>query len=230
MNLVTFQPSKDRFAGQRICIVTGHADAEIAFAKTTVYSVLFDYAAYWGHDLFVLRGAVEGFYPIVRLQETLRLMDGNKYDWAFIVDSDVMITNFSIPLFSLIEKPSAFVIGVDCNGWNAGSLLMANVSASTEFVEHLSNRYGDFQRSTFKEQDAMTALAKDGLFSFSVLPQRRMNAFNYDLYPARGGKQGIDTLGNDGQWQPGDFLIHWAGLPMDVRIRESERMLPLIER
>lgn len=228
MNLVTFQHSKERFGGQRICIVTGHSNAEISLAKNTTYSVLFDYAAYWGHDVFVLRGKVDGFYPIVRLQETVRLLDHNKYDWAFVVDSDVMITNFSIPLFSLIEKPSSFVIGTDCNGWNAGSMLVANVLAATEFIELLSNRHVDFKDSTFKEQDAMTALAPDSLFS--VLPQRRMNSFNYDLYPARGGKNGIDVLGNDGQWQPGDLLIHWAGLPMDVRVREAEKMLPQIQR
>jgi hypothetical protein len=59
-----------------------------------------------------------------------------------------------------------------------------------------------------------------------IVPQRELNAYNYDLYP------GLiphiykkDLLGNDGQWQPGDFLIHWPAVPNDQRITMAQQML-----
>jgi hypothetical protein len=59
-----------------------------------------------------------------------------------------------------------------------------------------------------------------------IVPQRTMNSYDYDLYP--GLVPHIykkDLLGNDGQWQSGDFLIHWPAVPLATRIKLAQEML-----
>ena len=40
---------------------------------------------------------------------------------------------------------------------------------------------------------------------------------------------GIDLLGQDGQWAPGDFVIHWPGLPNDARVKLAEHYKQYIQ-
>jgi len=59
-----------------------------------------------------------------------------------------------------------------------------------------------------------------------IVPQRTINSYNYDLYP--GSIPHVykkDLLGNDGQWQSGDFLIHWPGIPLAQRLVLAQDML-----
>jgi hypothetical protein len=63
----------------------------------------------------------------------------------------------------------------------------------------------------------------DGL---KIVPQKFINSYDYDLYP------GIiphifkkDLFGNDGQWQVGDFLIHWPAVALDKRIQLAHNMM-----
>jgi hypothetical protein len=34
-----------------------------------------------------------------------------------------------------------------------------------------------------------------------------------------------DLFGNDGQWQVGDFLIHWPAVALDKRIQLAHNMM-----
>jgi hypothetical protein len=62
-----------------------------------------------------------------------------------------------------------------------------------------------------------------------IVPQRELNSYDYDEYP--GSIPHIykkDLSGNDGQWQAGDFLIHWPAVPVPRRIMLAQQMLPLV--
>jgi hypothetical protein len=41
--------------------------------------------------------------------------------------------------------------------------------------------------------------------------------------------EGIDLLGQDGQWYEGDFVIHWPGLPNESRVQLANQIQPLIK-
>ena len=41
--------------------------------------------------------------------------------------------------------------------------------------------------------------------------------------------EGIDLLGQDGQWYPGDFVIHWPGLPNNTRIQLAQQYQQFIQ-
>jgi hypothetical protein len=62
-----------------------------------------------------------------------------------------------------------------------------------------------------------------------IVPQRLINSYDYDQYP--GSIPHVfkkDIFGNDGQWQLGDFLIQWPGIPNDRRIPLAQQMLTQI--
>ena len=59
-----------------------------------------------------------------------------------------------------------------------------------------------------------------------IVTQRTLNSYDYDQYP--GSIPHVykkDIFGNDGQWQPGDFLIQWPGIKNDRRIPLAQQML-----
>jgi hypothetical protein len=51
-----------------------------------------------------------------------------------------------------------------------------------------------------------------------LVPQRTMNSYDYKMY----GVDGIDMLGNDGQWQQGDWVVHWPGLNNQLRVQLAQ--------
>jgi hypothetical protein len=54
-----------------------------------------------------------------------------------------------------------------------------------------------------------------------VISQKAFNAYDYALYPQHAG----DPLAVEGQWEPGDFLIHWPGTSLQHRIELAKTYL-----
>lgn len=62
------------------------------------------------------------------------------------------------------------------------------------------------------------------------VPQRKMNSYRYEFL--RGYKfvsdrfeSGMDSLGNYGEWQSGDFIIHVPGIPNERKVKILQDML-----
>ena len=51
-----------------------------------------------------------------------------------------------------------------------------------------------------------------------------MNSYDYRIY----GVDGIDQLGYSGQWQHGDFVIHFPALHNPTRIQLMNQYIPNI--
>jgi hypothetical protein len=52
-----------------------------------------------------------------------------------------------------------------------------------------------------------------------LVPQKYINSYDYRMY----GVAGIDMLGNNGQWEKGDWVIHWPGLDNKLRIQLAQK-------
>jgi hypothetical protein len=52
-----------------------------------------------------------------------------------------------------------------------------------------------------------------------LVPQRTMNSYNYSLYKGWGPEPMLDKLGNVGDWQIGDFAIHWPAQSLEFRLQ-----------
>jgi hypothetical protein len=58
-----------------------------------------------------------------------------------------------------------------------------------------------------------------------IVPQRFMNSYNYQMYHYKDHR---DKLGIDGNWQPGDWLIHWPAASLEDRLNLTRLYKPYI--
>jgi hypothetical protein len=238
--IVTNEPSPN------FCILSAHDDSYSKIAETTVYQNKAEYAKRWGYDLMTLTNVNPAFHDPGshingltwdRLREAVLLAKSGRYDWLYLVGADTLITNMTIPLTEFADNDYHFVIANDCCEWNADSFFFRCSLAGIGFMEAVMAEYERLKHHCWVEQQAMIELRDlpEWRGIWKVLPQRKINSYNYPLYvddkhcqPAK--RLGKDFAGNDGQWQPGDFLIHWAGLSTDIRYRQIEKVLPQIIR
>jgi hypothetical protein len=232
----------------RVCILTLHdAGAYRTMAELTIYQNKREYAERWKHDLLVLTQVNPEFAVPAghaggltwdRLRVALEIGKTGRYDWLYLVGCDALITNMTIPLTTFLDDKYHFIIANDCCEWNADSFFFRCSLAGIGFMEAVMAEYERLKHHPWVEQQAMIELRDKPPWSgtWKVLPQREINSYDYRVYPASdpncqpAKRHGKDCAGNDGQWQPGDFLIHWAGVGINVRIVEIKKTLPLIVR
>lgn len=216
----------------RICLLTGHSEAMLPLARLTVYSVMADYAVRWGHDVRVMNGDLNpgDYFPLLRLKELVALASSGNYDWVYVIGADVMITNLTIPLASLLDENFSLIIATDWHGWQADSFLLRCSVEGIEFISDVIAKWDYFKTKQFKEQDGMFELSQYHPNVCKVVPQRWLNSYDYAWYREWGVNTNLDFIGKSGQWEPGDFVIHWAGMGHEVRLEKANAMLPQIVR
>jgi len=216
----------------RICILTGHQDVWLPLAKLTTYSNVAEYAMRWSHDMMVLSGNMPGveYYPLLRLQEAVKLAESGKYDWIWVLGADLLITNMTIPLTKVIDSDFHLIISSDWNGWQADSFLLRCSPDGIRFISSVIFKFDEYANRPHKEQDAMFDLSPRHRNVCKLVPQRMLSAYNYDLYEDWAGISSIDLKGHSGQWQPGDFIIHWAGMNLPIRLEQAAKYIPQIVR
>lgn len=219
----------------KVCILTCHDDNYLPMAQRTVYQNKAEYARKWGHDMITLTNVNPQFkdphshvsgMTWDRLREAVKIAKGGKYEWLWVVGSDTLITNMTIPLSSLIDDGYHFIIANDQNGWNADSFFIRCSPKGIAYMEDVMSQYDRLKCHPIVEQQGMIELRNKHQV-WKELSQRKLNSYNYSLYFPAGDRK-TNCIGEDGDWQPGDFLIHWAGQPTEIRWRELEKIWPQI--
>lgn len=175
-------------------------------------------------------------YGFKRLVLLVDLLKSNAYDWIWVVGCDVLITNPSIKLESLIDDNFGLVIGTEPGGVGMDSFLIRRARGGLELMERLL-AYRDHPVGGAHEQSTLDSIRSESEVAkvIKVLPQRALNSYKYStlhqyafLHP--GFVTGTDALGNSGEWQPGDFVLHTPGLPKeDQKIKIFSEVIPLID-
>lgn len=178
-------------------------------------------------------GPMNGFEKIWIAKQVLE--DHPEYEWIWWTGTDSIITNFSTRIEDRVNNAYHFIVCVDINGINADSLLIRNSPEGLAFLDEILaqepntiNHWDTEQRAIanllgwpgtgdkgFPPPDQLTVPDKYKNI-VKVMPQRYMNSFNYHLYPQYAVPR--DKLDFDGNWQLGDWLIHWPATPLDYRI------------
>jgi hypothetical protein len=100
--------------------------------------------------------------------------------------------------------------------------MVRNTLQGRGWLEHLLFLEPHYKENRWPEQQPMT----DTFISFQdiikVLSQRTMNSYDYKMY----GVPGIDLTWKSGQWEPGDFVLHWPALSNQTRIALSKQISP----
>jgi hypothetical protein len=161
-----------------------------------------------------------GFEKIFFLKD---LMETRKdIEWFWWTGTDAMITNHTVKIEDKIDPAYDLIIATDCNEINNDSFLIKNSDWSRHYLQHIIDVMPKYEKHYFYEQQAMIDSIPDNKDKIKIVPQRYLNAYKNDLYPHQSK---FDLLGNDGTWQKGDWLIHWPGTGLDLRLQLARHFL-----
>jgi len=188
-------------------------------------------------------GLMTGFEKIYFARDILR--DHPEYEWIWWTGTDSMITNFSTKIEDKIDNNYHFIVAVDVNGINADSFLVRNTPEGRGFLDQVIALEDESMKFWDTEQRAMNAVlgfpgTSEPGWPFGdqlkvpeqfqsivkIVPQRYMNGYNYKFYHYTDHR---DKLGIDGNWQPGDWLIHWPAIGLPDRVKLFAAYKPYIE-
>jgi len=170
------------------------------------------YCEHWGYPYHI---KTEGFQYVVSYEKIKFMLDimneHPEYDWLYWAGTDTLITNFYIKLESFIDEDYHIIMAKDINDINADSFMLKNSKESREFFEYIWTLAPKYNDHMFWEQQAMIDNMDKFGHLFKIVPQKTFNSFLYKQLYWNIYRSTIDKTGNDGQWAPGDFLLHVAG-------------------
>jgi len=209
-------------------LVTAHTASYQPLADLTWEQNKKLYAEKWGYGAYVKS---EFKYPTAqisfeRTELIIELLESGKYDWIHACGCDTMITNFNIKLEDLADNNYDFVIATDCFNINNDSFLARATPTTINWLKHVVNVREQYANHSWYDQQAMIESIDMMGDKIKIVPQREINSYDYDQYP--GSVPHVykkDMFGNDGQWQQGDFLIHWPGVPLARRLPLAQHKL-----
>lgn len=196
------------------------------------YAELHGYKTFCRTDNFVPNVGI-GYQKIYYIKE---LMETNPdVEWFWWTGTDTMITNFGTRIQDRIDNRYHAIFTVDVNGINADSFLIRNTPEGRKIIngvlalEQESSKHWDVEQRAISNLLGFPGTSEAG-WPFGddlkitneyadivkLVPQRYMNSFNYALYHYTDHR---DKLGWDGNWQLGDWLIHWPATPLDYRLQ-----------
>lgn len=196
------------------------------------------YASMHGYAAHALTEGVDNLkeigYQKIHLAKQI-LEEHPEYEWIWWTGTDTMITNMGTRIEDRINNNYHFIVSVDVNGINADSFLVRNTPEGRGFIDDILSVKDQAMSRWDTEQWAISHLLgfpgtgepgwpfgddlkitnqyKDVV---KIMPQRYMNSFNYLLYHYQDHR---DRLGWDGNWQLGDWLIHWPATSLEYRIQ-----------
>ena len=153
------------------------------------------------------------FDKFVHLLDVMK--SNSTIDWVWWLDNDAMITNFDIRIDDLVDNDYHVIMPTDIAALNTGSFIVRNSAQGRAWLEFLLSKKQEYKNDTkWFEQQAVIDFYPKFQEIFKIVPQQWLNSYDYNMY----GVVGVDLLGQDGQWYPGDFVIHWPGLPNEMRV------------
>ena len=204
-----------------------------------VYANRHGYAAHCRVDNFVTsneKTVMTGFEKVYLVKEILE--SHPEYKWVWWTGTDSMITNMNVRIEDRISNNYHFIISTDVNGINADSWLVRNSKEGREFIDDVLSREKECLLHWDTEQRAIALTLglpitgeaawinqKKGNIvicdkwrdKVKIVPQKYLNAYLYQLYGNQYPDQ-RDRLAVNGNWSYGDWLVHWPGSSLEVRL------------
>ena len=179
----------------RICLIMNWDDDFDSIAQVVLPNRR-DYAKRHGYPL------VESHYPGSWGKLDAMLEQWDRFEWLFWLDADACITDLHRSLGSLLDTQADVVVTCDRNGISCGSMLIRTAPTVREIFEDIRHRRADFDwpNNLWEQNGLMWGLwkIKDRV---RILPQSAMNSYAE-----------LDCAPGSHTWQPGDFVLHCAGL------------------
>ncbi len=212
----------------KVAIVSLFNERHKDLAELTWYNNKVEYASKHGYSAIA---KTDNFSPeqvhfdkFVHILQVLK--DNPDLDWVWWLDNDAMITNFDIKLEDLVDPEYHIIMPTDIAALNTGSFIVRNSLQVKEWLEFLLSKKAEYKNDKkWFEQQAVIDFYPKFQHLFKIIPQQWLNSYDYKMYNV----EGKDLLGQDGQWYPGDFVIHWPGLPNETRIQLAKQCQQYIQ-
>jgi len=187
-----------------------------------------EYCTRYGYEFFVLKDTK--YSPIMGFNKIHYVLDlfntHPDIEWCLFSECDATITNHTIKIEDKIDNDYHVIVPVDRLNINAGNFLVRNSQQGRDYLQMIIDREQEYAESNWAEQQVIIDTIDDYLDIVKIVPQRYMNSYvqePYDYCDVR-----TDVLGHSGEWQSGDWIVHWPGLHKPVRMAQAEKMLTQI--
>ena len=192
-------------------------------ANKAEYCKLHGYLAVNQTDNFRYTGKTIGFEKIALALDVFN--NHPEVEWLWWTGCDAMITNFTIKIEDKIDDNYDLIMATDCNEINNDSFLMKNSEWSKKYLQNILDIMPNYVNQYFYEQQAMIDTYLPNKAHIKIVPQREMNAYVNQFYPHQ---TKYDLLGTDGTWQQGDWLVHWPGTSLELRLQVADQISKLV--
>ena len=107
-------------------------------------------------------------------------------------------------------------------------LFRSSDDPSLEDLQMIVDRESDYAEVEWAEQQVIIDTIEQYADVVKIVPQRHMNSYEQHMYDYCDIR--TDILGTSGQWEPGDWIVHWPGTYKPARIRRANEIAELIVR
>lgn len=118
-------------------------------------------------------------------------------------------------------KKHLLICGERVAPMQADSFLVKCSPEGAAYLRDILRHYPSYKHHPWVENQTMIDLREKYAAITFMVPQHVMNAYDYrrfeGIHPCY--KDGTDCFGNRGQWQKGDFLVHWPAATLEQRMK-----------
>lgn len=193
-------------------------DLEPCLASKQAYATRHGYTYIQGGAEYWDRGRPVAWSKIPFLLSFLRSPEAAAFDFIWFSDADVYITGLDMPLDRVVAAmPAAKNLMLNVDSWNnvnSGNMLMRLGAGGTQFLidyfTRVWNRTSDLYHIWYENKAMIDEYEAEPLTKALIEFNADVKLFN--TY--------INGLPGAVLWQPGDFLVHFAGIYDTKKMRE----------
>ena len=162
-------------------------------------------------------GFPPGFEKIQFLLDTFEAYPDTS--WIWWTGTDGLVTNFTTRIEDKIDENYDIIMSADFNfKINCDSMLVKNSTEAREWLQEIMDNLPTYGNHQFKEQQYMLDSLDKYKDIIKLMPQNFMNSYEYKMYKVApwNYNKTTDVNGDRGQWETGDWFVHWPGTqPME---------------
>lgn len=211
-----------------IILATMHDDKYKELADETWENNKVKYAERHGYAYVAKTDNFYGIPPgFEKVQFLLDLLDTYPdTEWIWWTGTDSMVTNFETKVEDKVNFEEAgiephVIMSSDFNfDINCDSMLVKNTPEAKAWLQEIMDLLPKYGNHQFKEQQAMLDIMDAWEDKILIQPQHYMNSYEYKMYRVAPWeyKDDTDVNGHRGQWEYGDWLVHWPGTQPNERM------------
>jgi hypothetical protein len=215
----------------KFCVLVSYDEGYKRMASYTVEKNIRKYCDLHGYDLHIdYQEKFSNGKPAQwqKIRAAKELLETNKYDWVFYLDTDCIIMNPDIKLESFVDDNCSFIVPKHSIKAVDTPIFEGNIISSQFFVKNDKNGMdildeiwlaeGNEKVEKFDyEGRQIRMIINSGKYKdcIKLIEEKRLNRFWYVSNPFMVFNfKGI----NDNIWEEGDFIVHVTGYKTEQRV------------